>query len=178
MRSRSSLIALSLLVIAMGGLALWQTGYWARSFVLSDIRERSSDILNLVVENLRGELSKFQYQPSLLAFDPAFERALSDDASDPDVIRANAQLVRFNDISGAAATFLLDRAGRTIAASNWQSADSFVGLGFSYRPYFHQAMQGSQLLFRPPYTCPVQNARRRRAQDRNRPARTKLAFVG
>lgn len=143
MRSRSSLIALSLLVIAMGGLALWQTGYWARSFVLSDIRERSSDILNLVVENLRGELSKFQYQPSLLAFDPAFERALSDDASDPDVIRANAQLVRFNDISGAAATFLLDRAGRTIAASNWQSADSFVGLGFSYRPYFHQAMQGS-----------------------------------
>tara|TARA_R110002072_G_scaffold60051_36_gene152697 strand:- start:3541 stop:5394 length:1854 start_codon:yes stop_codon:yes gene_type:complete len=143
MRSRSSLIALSLLVIAMGGLALWQTGYWARSFVLSDIRERSSDILNLVVENLRGELSKFQYQPSLLAFDPAFERALSDDASDPDVIRANAQLVRFNDISGAAATFLLDRAGRTIAASNWQSADSFVGLGFSYRPYFHQTMQGS-----------------------------------
>ena len=143
MRSRSSLIALSLFVIAMGGLALWQTGYWARSFVLSDIRERSSDILNLVVENLRGELSKFQYQPSLLAFDPAFERALSDDASDPDVIRANAQLVRFNDISGAAATFLLDRAGRTIAASNWQSADSFVGLGFSYRPYFHQTMQGS-----------------------------------
>lgn len=143
MRSRQSLIVFGMLMIAMGGLALWQTGYWARSFVLSDIRERSGDILNLVVENLRGELSKFQYQPSLLAFDPAFEQALSDDASSGDVIRANEQLVRFNDISGAAATFLLDRSGRTVAASNWQSADSFVGRGYSYRPYFHQAMQGS-----------------------------------
>lgn len=143
MRSRHSLIVFGMLVIAMGGLALWQTGYWARSFVLSDIRERSGDILNLVVENLRGELAKFQYQPSLLAFDPAFERALSDDASADDVMRANGQLVRFNDISGAAATFLLDRSGRTVAASNWDSADSFVGRGFSYRPYFHQAMQGS-----------------------------------
>lgn len=143
MRSRHSLLVFGMLVIAMGGLALWQTGYWARSFVLSDIRDRSGDILNLVVENLRGELSKFQYQPSLLAFDPAFEKALSDDASSTDVVRANEQLVRFNDISGAAATFLLDRSGRTVAASNWQSADSFVGRGYSYRPYFHQAMQGS-----------------------------------
>lgn len=143
MRSRYSLIVLGMIVCAVGGLALWQTGYWARSFVLSDIRDRSGDILNLVVENLRGELSKFQYQPSLLAFDPAFEQALSDDASSDDVVRANEQLIRFNDISGAAATFLLDRSGRTVAASNWQSADSFVGRGFSYRPYFHQAMQGS-----------------------------------
>lgn len=143
MRSRPSLIVFGMLVFAMGGLALWQTGYWTRSFVLSDIRDRSGDILNLVVENLRGELSKFQYQPSLLAFDPAFERALSDDASSDDVTRANEQLVRFNDISGAAATFLLDRSGRTVAASNWESADSFVGRGYSYRPYFHQAMQGS-----------------------------------
>lgn len=143
MRSRPSLIVFGLIMIVMGGLALWQTGYWARAFVLSDIRARSGDILNLVVENLRGELSKFQYQPSLLAFDPAFEQALSDDASSGDVIRANEQLVRFNDISGAAATFLLDRSGRTVAASNWRSSDSFVGRGYSYRPYFHQAMQGS-----------------------------------
>lgn len=143
MRNRPSLIVIGMLMLAMSGLALWQTGYWARSFVLSDIRERSGDILNLVVENLRGELSKFQYQPSLLAFDPAFEKALSDDASSEDVKQANEQLVRFNDISGAAATFLLDRSGRTVAASNWQSADSFVGRGYGYRPYFHQAMQGS-----------------------------------
>ncbi len=143
MHSRRSLLVFGILILAISSVALWQTGYWARSFVLSDIRERSGDILNLVVENLRGELSKFQYQPSLLAADPAFEQALSDDASKNDVIRANEQLVRFNDISGAAATFLLDRSGRTVAASNWESAESFVGRGYSYRPYFHQAMQGS-----------------------------------
>lgn len=143
MRDRQSLFMLVVLVIGVAGVALWQTGYWARSFVMSDIRERSGDILNLVVENLRGELSKFQYQPRLLAFDPAFERALSNDASHADVVRANEKLVRFNDISGAAATFLLDRSGRTIAASNWQSENGFLGRSFSYRPYFHAAMQGS-----------------------------------
>lgn len=143
MRDRRSLTLIGLLFLAIAGLALWQTGYWARSFVMSDIRERSGDILNLVVENLRGELAKFQYQPRLLAFDPAFERALSNEASTGDVLLANEQLVRFNDISGAAATFLLDRAGRTVAASDWQSADSFVGRSFSFRPYFHAAMQGS-----------------------------------
>jgi two-component system, NtrC family, C4-dicarboxylate transport sensor histidine kinase DctB len=143
MRDRRSLALLSALVLVAAGVALWQTGYWARSFVMSDIRERSGDILNLVVENLRGELAKFQYQPRLLAFDPAFERALSNDASQADVTGANEQLVRFNDISGAAATFLLDRSGRTVAASDWQSENSFLGRSFSFRPYFHAAMQGS-----------------------------------
>lgn len=143
MRDRRQLTVLVALVLAVAGVALWQTGYWARSFVMNDIRERSGDILNLVVENLRGELSKFQYQPRLLAFDPTFERALSNDASRADVVQANEKLVRFTDISGAAATFLLDRSGRTVAASNWRSDDSFLGRSFSYRPYFHAAMQGS-----------------------------------
>lgn len=143
MRDRRSLLLLVMLVFGISGVALWQTGYWARSFVMSDIRERSGDILNLVVENLRGELSKFQYQPRLLAFDPAFERALSNDASHDDVTRANEKLIRFNDISGAAATFLLDRSGRAVAASNWQSENNLLGRSFSYRPYFHAAMQGS-----------------------------------
>jgi len=143
MGDRRALALLAILVLAVTGLALWQTGYWARSFVMSDIRDRSGNVLNLVVENLRGELSKFQYQPRLLAFDPALERALSNDASAEDVVRANARLVRFNDISGAATTFLLDRSGRTIAASDWQSENSFLGKSFSFRPYFHAAMQGS-----------------------------------
>lgn len=143
MRDRRSIAVIAVLVLAVAGIGLWQTGYWARSFVMSDIRERSGDILNLVVENLRGELAKFQYQPRLLAFDPAFESALSNDASQTDVDRANEQLVRFNDISGAAATFLLDRSGRTVAASDWRSENGFLGRSFSFRPYFHAAMQGS-----------------------------------
>lgn len=143
MRDRRPLAVLAVLVVTVAGVALWQTGYWARIFVMSDIRERSGDILNLVVENLRGELSKFQYQPRLLAFNPAFEQALSNDASQADVVRANEQLIRFNDISGAAATFLLDRSGRTVAASNWQTEGGFRGRSFSFRPYFHAAMQGS-----------------------------------
>ncbi|MGB0631423.1 MAG: sensor histidine kinase [Alphaproteobacteria bacterium] len=109
-----------------------------RSFVLTDIGQRSDSFLNLVAGNVRGELAKFQYQPRLLAFESSLVKALSNEASSDDVQAANEFLIRSNDVSGAAATFLLDVSGRTVAAS-----DGSIGRNYSYRPYFRQAMQGS-----------------------------------
>ena len=138
-----SLAALGVAFLCVTGLALWQTGYWVRSFVLSDIAQRSESFLNLVAGNVRGELAKFQYQPRLLAYDPLLAQALSHDASAADVVRANEILTRSNDVSGASATFLLDNSGRAVAASDAQSPAGFLGRNVSYRPYFEQAMLGS-----------------------------------
>ena len=136
--NRHSLLLVGLTFLAITGLALWQTGYWVRNLVLADIGQRSDSFLNLVAGNVRGELAKFQYQPRLLAFEPALSRALSNDASFEDVRDANEFLIRSNDVSGAAATYLLDNSGRTVAAS-----DGVIGRNDSYRPYFRQAMHGS-----------------------------------
>lgn len=54
----------------------------------------------------------------------------------------NQYLETVNSISDAADTYLMDREGLTIAASNWQAERPFVGRNFSYRPYFQQAMRG------------------------------------
>ena len=38
--------------------------------------------------------------------------------------------------------YLMDTTGKTLAASNWDKQDSFVGRNFSFRPYFSEAMAG------------------------------------
>jgi two-component system C4-dicarboxylate transport sensor histidine kinase DctB len=40
-----------------------------------------------------------------------------------------------------AAIYLMDQKGKTIAASNWNSPQSFVGQNFGFRPYFRDALQ-------------------------------------
>ncbi len=121
---------------------LWQTAYWTREIALTDIRERSNHTLNLVVENLRGELAKHQYQPRLLSTNPIFIEILSDPSSGDRVGAANRELERIADVSGALDIYLMDATGLTVAASNWAAPRTFIGRNFDYRPYFQQAMKG------------------------------------
>lgn len=126
----------------LGALLLWQTGYWARELALENIRDRSSHTLTLIVENLRGKLAKYRSQPQLIASNVAFRHALQGNASDDHILSVNEELARVNTVSGAMATYLMDRTGLTIAASNYASEQPFIGRNFSFRPYFQSAMQG------------------------------------
>jgi two-component system C4-dicarboxylate transport sensor histidine kinase DctB len=54
----------------------------------------------------------------------------------------NKYLETINSISDTADTYLMDKEGLTIAASNWQEERPFVGRNFSFRPYFVEAMEG------------------------------------
>ena len=55
---------------------------------------------------------------------------------------ANAILDHFNETLDVEVTYLMDHDGNTIASSNRQAPDSFVGQNFDFRPYFRQAIQG------------------------------------
>ncbi len=127
---------------AMSILTVWLTAHWARLLALDEIRERSAHELVLVVENLRGELAKFAFQPKLLSAEPAFLSALQDRATAHSIQAANLELERVADVTGALDVYLMNKDGRTIAASNWAAARSFIGRNFDYRPYFQAAMEG------------------------------------
>jgi two-component system, NtrC family, C4-dicarboxylate transport sensor histidine kinase DctB len=137
-RSTLALVALwALLVLG----ALWLAAQWASRYALRDLRGNAAHTLSLIAENLKGEVARFRIQPELLASNPIFASALQ--SGDQESIRAaNAELQRINQASGALDTYLMDAAGKTLAASNWASSRTFVGLNFSYRPYFQDAMQG------------------------------------
>jgi PAS domain S-box-containing protein len=55
---------------------------------------------------------------------------------------ANAILDHFNETLEAEVCYLMDHEGNTIASSNRNNPDSFVGQNFDFRPYFQQAIQG------------------------------------
>ena len=98
--------------------------------------------LELFVTYLRGVLTKYESLPELLARDEQLAEFLLNAEGNESSVALNKYLETINDISNAADTYLMDREGLTIAASNWQEEHPFVGRNFSYRPYFQQAMKG------------------------------------
>ncbi len=59
------------------------------------------------------------------------------------MVNANAVLDHFNKTLETEVCYLMTREGDTIASSNRNAPDSFVGKNFDFRPYFQQAIQGT-----------------------------------
>lgn len=85
---------------------------------------------------------------SILDRQRAVVAILSDDASVKDILRndaigdgdaVSAKLERLRAETQSTVLYLLDRTGRTVAASNWDKPDSFVGHDYSFRRYFQRA---------------------------------------
>lgn len=135
-------IATVLLLILVAGLVLWQAAFWANELAHREIRERSAGTLRLVIENLRGDLGRYSFQPRLLSMMPSV-RALVAAPTDRQLAAVlNSELEQINAVIGAMDTYVMDSEGHTIAASNWASERPFIGRNFSFRPYFQDAKVG------------------------------------
>jgi len=106
------------------------------------LSEEGTVRLELFVTYLRGVLTKYESLPELLARDEQLVNFLQKPGGRERIEALNKYLETINEISNTADTYLMDRDGLTIAASNWQEEHPFVGRNFSYRPYFQQAMRG------------------------------------
>ncbi|RKF15873.1 sensor histidine kinase [Alginatibacterium sediminis] len=87
--------------------------------------------------SIHNELDRFRNLPTILALNPLVVQALDNPSR-----QSNVLFERLNQLQDSDVTYLLDVNGNTLAASNWQQDDSFVGSNYSYRPYFQQARQG------------------------------------
>jgi len=110
---------------------------------LEDLSNQGTIRLQLFVTYLRGVLEKYESLPELLAGDKKLVNFLMNPGGRDRIEALNRYLETINQVSKSADTYLMDREGLTIAASNWQSKRPFVGRNFSYRPYFQQAMEGN-----------------------------------
>lgn len=59
----------------------------------------------------------------------------------------NSALDDFNRTLQADVCYLLDPSGKTLASSNRNAVDSFVGKNYDFRPYFRQAIKGVPTVF-------------------------------
>ena len=133
---------LAIAAVVLLPLLLWQTAVWTERVALRQVAEQAASTLALYATGLQEAVGKYEALPRLLARDPTLADLLRnpDDPARRD--RVNRALEEVNAIAGTADTYLLDRDGLTLAASNWNGPTPFVGRSYSYRPYFQQAIRG------------------------------------
>ena len=131
-----------LIILLVYPAMIWQTWQWVKEDSLLELSVQGRSQLNLYVTHLKGQLEKYKFLPELLSTNKRLVDLLQKPGDSERAEALNRYLETVNSIAGASDTYLMDRDGLTIAASNWQSERPFVGRNFSYRPYFRQAIQG------------------------------------
>ncbi len=121
---------------------VFTTAHFTSRQGLRDLAGEGKARLELYVSYLQGVLEKYEGLPELLATNKRLVNFMKKPGGRDRIEALNRYLATINDISDAADTYLMDREGLTIAASNWDAERPFIGRNFSYRPYFKQAMQG------------------------------------
>ncbi len=115
---------------------------WTYRRGLVELAEKGNVRLELYINYLHGILGKYESLPELLAIDNSLVRALLNPHEKKRIEILNRYLETINRVSDTLDTYLMNKDGLTIAASNWNEERPFIGRNFSYRPYFKQAMSG------------------------------------
>lgn len=134
------MLLVAIAVIGLGTAAIGAIDRRARDTAYRDARAAASDEAAILAAGLEAELDKFSLVPLVLADDSEVRDALADGLH-----RSPALDRRFEALArqtSAAAIYVMDASGTTLAASNWRLATSFVGSNYSFRPYFRDAMTG------------------------------------
>lgn len=99
------------------------------------------------VLGLRGLVEKHDFLPHAAARHPEVQHLLRTPGDAALRARVNNYFEDLQTTTGAAALYLVDRNGMTLAASNWNTPSSFVGESYRQRPYFEDALKGGRGLF-------------------------------
>lgn len=136
------------LLVAAGALAvIAASGNWAERHELQTKTEGLRQAAAAHVLGLRGLVEKHDFLPHAASRHPDVQALLRTPRDAALRARVNDYFADLQATTGAAALFLVDRAGLTLAASNWNLPSSFVGQSYRQRPYFQDAVQGRRGLF-------------------------------
>lgn len=120
---------------------------WAHAHAKAQADITAAQVARSHAGLLASRLQTLRLLPHVLIEYPDVSVVLERD--DPAVVaRLNGKLELLAARTDAAAIYVMRMDGRTIAASNWRRADSFVGHDWGFRPYFAEALRaGSAELF-------------------------------
>lgn len=116
-------------------------------YYLEGLQRKNSQTLDLFAANLIGTLQRYEVLPQILGRLPNVQQALLAPTDQQSLHTANGLLQRIQQQTGADVIYLMDTQGLTLAASNWDAEDSFIGNNFAFRPYFYNALQGDTGVF-------------------------------
>jgi histidine kinase len=135
---RAALVAL--IAIAMTGTAAL-AAWFAWTYTAQRDGMRLARQLDLRAQALQGMIGRYRVLPTVLALDPQLRQTLSQPPEAVDAAALNRKLEQANGATRVSTLTLIDRRGIAIAASNWQSPISNVGVDYRFRPYYRDAMR-------------------------------------
>ncbi len=140
-RRSAAIVLAAVVVVVLAGLAAHRQAQ--RAFI--DEAARSGETtLRLTVASLGAQLQRFERLPPLIA-EQAVVRALVEAPDDSGrVAAANLHLRDLARRLGATDVYVIDPAGLTRAASNFELPNTFIGQNYAFRPYFHDAIDGGE----------------------------------
>ena len=137
MRWKYLILALAFMTFGVGMTGLIQDA--TRKYGLRETAAQSHERLRLISATLSARIERFRYLPDVVARSSEIEDLFRAGMAEDKRQDINRFLARLSNASGAAALYVTDTNGLAIAASNYNTPDSFVGHDYSYRPYFRDA---------------------------------------
>ncbi|KFE57446.1 ATPase [Pseudomonas syringae] len=134
--------SLALLALCLAPL-LWPLEHLAERYYRNELVSQNRQTLDLYVANLLGTLHRYETLPQILSQLPDLPAVLKAPQDQARQQTANHLLETIVRQTGAEVMYLMNADGTTLAASNWDKRDSFVGRNFAFRPYFSDAMAGN-----------------------------------
>lgn len=138
-RFKLGLIILFVIMVAAGSFGLWFTAEWTKDKTIEDVQKTAKQNLELFNVYLTEKIAGFSRYPLILAENSL---VINFCANPTDARDVNSYLYQFNASVGANVSYILNKDGRVIAASNWDSKNPFVGNNLAFRPYFKKAING------------------------------------
>ncbi len=126
------------LIFSVSGLVITQS---LRSHALKEIADESKAAIGALSTGLIRELRETQKGAQNLAGSPWVPPVLIR-GNPQDIKRVNRVLDRYNRSFDASVCYLLNQQGITVASSNRNTSESFIGKDYSFRPYFQKAIGG------------------------------------
>lgn len=131
-----------LLMLAFGFiLTIKITQFFGVRIAYTELNKQSNSHLNHLIFYIESTLGRFEKIPDVLSKHPLLQQVLHEPDND-NRERLNLLLEEIGGVTQASDIYLIDKSGLTLASSNWQSERTFIGMDFSFRPYFQQAIQG------------------------------------
>ena len=128
----------------IAGLVVWLAVSSTGNLTINELEKTAQARLALYDSSLRAAIDRYRYLPYVVS---RHHQVIDAVAGTGNAHTASLYLEKVNDRAGAAALYVLDQRGMTIASSNWNTADSFVGEDYSFRPYFSQSLAGHEGFF-------------------------------
>jgi len=143
-RGRGWRLAIALAMAACCVAAGWGAYAIALQRYVAARAEEAGQRTTFYAQNLRSTLARYESLPRLAALEHVLHAALQAPRHPADAAlrgAANAYLKQAQSAADLTAIYLLNTAGLTLAASNWDLPSSFIGQNYAFRPYFDEAMR-------------------------------------